>query len=209
MNAVLALALLAAAAPSPPHKLPPVEQCAGDKSFTAFRTALKDAAARKDQAALLALLSPDVIVSFGGDNGREAFVRQWSFDATEYGNLWDQLATMLRLGCAKSEGTRMIPSLAAQFDGQGDEDMFEKAVVVTPGAKLRKGPEIDSPVIATLAWDVVAIIDSASDLQSRVRTVEGREGWLSDDELYSPIGHRMVIQKIGGKWMITAFVAGD
>ncbi len=32
---------------------------------------------------------------------------------------------------------------------------------------------------------------------------------MHDDELYSPLNYRMVVEKLRGKWMITAFIAGD
>lgn len=46
-------------------------------------------------------------------------------------------------------------------------------------------------------------------MQTKVKLADGREGWIADDELYEPVGYRMVVEKLRGKWMITAFVAGD
>ena len=42
-----------------------------------------------------------------------------------------------------------------------------------------------------------------------MRPRDGREGWLRANELRSPLDYRAVAEKRKGKWMITAFVAGD
>jgi hypothetical protein len=89
------------------------------------------------------------------------------------------------------------------------EDPLGKFVAVGPAAELRKGPEYDSPIIARLTWDVVTATNNIGDVQTGVRLADGREGWMSDTDLYSPLGYRMVVEKRDGKWMITALVAGD
>jgi hypothetical protein len=102
-----------------------------------------------------------------------------------------------------------MPSLAGQFDGDSDVDVFELSVVTAPGARLRKSPDIDGAAIATLAWDIVRPIANEGDAWTKVRLKDGREGWLLADELRSPLDYRAVAEKRKGEWMITAFVAGD
>jgi len=116
---------------------------------------------------------------------------------------------MLPLGCARDKDARIIPSLAIQFDPDSDQQVFEAMVVTSPGAKLRRGPEPDSPSLAILSWDVVTAVDQAGGLQTKVRLADGREGYMLDTELYGPLDYRMIVEKLRGKWMITAFVAGD
>ena len=72
--------LLFAAVPAQaavPSKLPPVDRCTGDADFGKFRNRAQAAIAKEDRGGLLKLLAPDVLVNFGGENGRAAFARQW------------------------------------------------------------------------------------------------------------------------------------
>ena len=187
-----------------PSRLRPIDQCT-DAGFTAFRDRLKHISAKKDRAAFMALLAPDVLVNFGGATGRKAFAGQWSFDATEYGNLWSQLEKMLKMGCARDGGSRIIPSLSMQVDQNFDEDW----VVILPGAMIFKavGDEVDDSEV--MPWTVATVTSRDDDTRTYVRLRDGRDGSISDDVVYEPGGYRMVIEKRGGKWMITAFVAGD
>ena len=205
---MLTVLLFVLAAAGAPLKLPPVDQCSRDAGFKAFHSSLKQAVAKRDQAAFMKLVAPDVLVNFGGDKGHATFVKQWEISSSK-SELWRQFDAILPLGCARVESARVIPSLAGQFDSDQDDDVFELAVVVGPGAKLRKALAKDSPAIATLSWDVVRPLSNEGETQTKVRLKDGREGWLWAKEVRSPIDYRASIEKRKGKWMITAFVAGD
>lgn len=210
-NARLALAALIALSPAElfARKLPPVEQCGGDPSFTAFRDELRRTVARRDSKALLRLLAPDVTVNLGGDTGRAAFARQWELDRPAKSGVWNELERVQALGCARIEKSRVMPSLHAQFSADNDQDPFETMIVVSPKAQLRT-KRGGGRIIATLGWDVVTAIEAPDDGdQIRVRLADGREGWLKRTELRSPLDYRLIADKRRGKWMITAFVAGD
>jgi hypothetical protein len=201
-------ALLLALAAGAPLKLPPVDQCSRDASFKAFHSSLKQAVAKRDGTAFMKLVALDVLVNFGGDNGHATFAKQWEIGSAK-SELWKQFDAILPLGCARVEQARVIPSLAGQFDSDEDADVFELAVVVSAGAKLRKTLAKDSAAIATLSWDVVRPIANEGETQTKVRLKDGREGWLWAKEVRAPIDYRATIEKRKGKWMITAFVAGD
>jgi len=207
---LFAVALIASLpSPSPaaelPRTLPPLEQCSGDRSFVQFRSRLKQIVAKRDRTAFLELLAPDVLVNFGGASGRKVFEEEWSFDATEYDNLWSQLEKMLQMGCARDGGSRIIPSLSMQVE----QDFDEEWVVILPGATLYKEAGVPNAKPATVPWSVAVVTSRDSDTMTGVRLADGREGFVSDDRVYEPIGYRMIVEKRGGKWMITAFVAGD
>ena len=206
----LAAVSLGAAWPPPPSKLPPADQCSAEPGFAAFNTDLKQAVKRRDGDALLALLAPDVLVNFGGGTGRDAFARQWDLKAGSPHELWQQLTDILALGCAKTGSNLVMPSLAAQFDSDADEDVFEKLVVVSPAAELRAQPAADSAPIQSLSWDVVTGVERRrEDDMVKVRLADGREGWIAGRLLRSPLDYRAVIEKRDGQWLITAFIAGD
>lgn len=206
---VLTLAALCAAssAQALPSRLPPVEQCGGDRSFTKFRDTLRQVVQRKDRDALLRMLSPKVLVNFGGAVGPKAFAEEWDFDPHSHG-IWDQIETMLRMGCGRDGGARLIPSLILQLDPDADEGVYDMRLVL-PGAKLFTKPGVAAGAGAVASWTVATATNTSGDLWTGVRLPDGRSGWIADDDLYEPIGYRMVVEKLRGKWMITAFVAGD
>jgi hypothetical protein len=206
---LLPFAVAATAAQAFPPKLPPVEECSAEPGFTAFRDRLRDVAAKKDRQALLAMLAPNVTVNFGGDQGHKAFAEAWGLDRLGESDIWPLLRKILPLGCAVSDEGFAIPSLTIQFEPVEDEDFFDTFVVVSPAATLRSSPEGGSKAVATLAWDIVKAVDQSRGAQTKVRLQDGREGWVFSEELYNPAYYRMFLQNRGGKWVITAFVAGD
>ena len=212
MSVALLVAALVAPAPvqAAQLKLPPVDQCSGDAGFVQFRAALGKAVARRDAKALLELLAPDVTVNFGGDVGRKSFATQWHLDRPAKSGLWSELSAIAKLGCARVQQARVIPSLAGQFNPADDQDAFEKMIVTSHAARLRKSRAANSATVATLSWDVVTALEAPDDGYAiRVRTARGVEGWLSRSQLRSPLDYRAVVEKRKGRWMITAFVAGD
>jgi hypothetical protein len=198
--------VIPAPANAAPPKIPPIDECRRISGLVQFRARLANVIRKEDSKALLALLAPDVLINFGGDNGPAKFAEQWGLDGGP-SELWVYLRPLARMGCARSGDAFVIPSLPVQWDEM--EDAYDQYVAVGPTAEVRQGPEYDSPVVATLAWDVVSAIDNASDVQTKVRLADGRQGWMSDTDLYSPLGYRMVVEKRGDKWLITALVAGD
>lgn len=203
----LALATTLATVPAQalPAKLPPIEQCKGDAGFEQFRSKLSQAVANKDRAAFEALLSPAVLVSFGGAIGIEEFEQQW--DVAEP-DVWAVLRKLLRGGCARSDSARIIPSLSTQLEPFGEEELVDR-VLILPGAKLYESIGVESKDPRTEPWSVVPVIDRAFDLGTGVHLPDGREGFIADDELYEPGEYRLMIEQRDGKWMITAFIAGD
>ncbi len=207
MKAVLALAALALAVPTAPSRLPPIEQCGADPSFVQFRAKLDDAIARKDEAALLGLIADDVMVDLGGGNDKKVFAATWGFGQAQPSNLWDELGEALRLGCAPAAEALVSPSLIVQFPD--DLDAFE-TLVALPGTKLRAKPDDAAPVVATLDWHVLTVVESVDVAPwSGVRLADGRKGYVRGDQVRSPIDYRASFEKRKGKWLMTAFVAGD
>ncbi len=210
VSALAALLITATPVGAAQRTLAPVDQCSADGGFPAFRQALGRAVARRDAAALKRLAAPDVLVNFGGDSGWPAFSRQWALDRPATSGLWAELARILPLGCARVGKARILPSFAGQFSADDDQDVFELMIVVERGAALRDGPGSASAVRARLNWDVVTVLEtSADDRLIKVRTGDGREGWLGRSAVRSLLDYRAVVEKRRGRWLITAFVAGD
>ena len=207
----LVIALLIAAAPpadSSAHRLPPIDECAADPNFVAFRDELRVTVERRDAAALLAVVADDIEVDFAGGAGRADFSRTWELDRPAASAVWEELAEALSLGCAgDGSGELYAPSMAAASMA---EDPFEAAVVIRPGAELRAEPDAASPMLAALDWDVVTVPEWDSDGGwQHVVLANGRSGYVRSDDLRSPIGYRAAFRRIDGSWRMTAFIAGD
>lgn len=207
--AALLLAVIAAEAPAakPLRRLPPVDQCASDPSFVAFRTKLKQAIAAKHVGRFMALMSDDVTVDFGGGVGRKAFIEAWGLDKPAASRLWNEAATVLALGCVRIERSYAAPSFAWQL-GDGDEAFG--LVVGKPGALLKAKPSDASATILKLDWHVLKsgdLVDGGP--WAAVTLSDGRKGYARESGLRSPLDYHFAFEKRRGKWMVTAFVAGD
>ena len=208
---VAAFALAAPAASALPPRVPPTDSCARDRSFVAFRNALLAAIARKDAAFILAAATDDIQFSFGDDPGRAGFARAWGLNRPATSALWRELSAALRLGCARDEaGEFWAPSMSLVGDENMGEDFYAAAVAVGPGAALHSGPSDASRTIAPLRWHVVtAQHDDGESRWVRVSLVDGREGYVRRALIRSFGDYRAVFAKRGGRWRLTAFVAGD
>ena len=206
MGLLLALAALAMAEPIHAKRLPPVELCTSEPGFEEFRSRLRKIVARKDESDLLALLSDDVEVNFGGDLGPALFAANWEFEGLGESHVWGELEDALSRGCAPTGDALMAPSLGMQFPE--DLDPFD-TWIARPGTVLRERPEDHAPIIAKLDWDLLAASDPNDDGWESVRLLDGRHGFVRHEQLVSPLDYRLVIERRDGKWLITAFVAGD
>ena len=206
----LALALFQAAATPAitPPRLPPVELCRGDQEFERFRIELIEAVGSRSVAALRRLAADDIRSSFGGDGGWDEFASSWDLDSDPSASeLWSELQGQLELGCAPTEaGGRVFPGM---FHNSGeDSDPFE-LVVARPGAGLYSTPG-DAHPVAKLDWHSARQSEQADGSEwVSVTLFDGRTGWLKAADAISPLGYRLVAERLGGRWQIAAFVAGD
>ena len=209
-SGLLVWLLMAAAAPGDGAvlRLPPVDRCAADASFVAFRTELQQALVRKDREHVLAIVSDDIMVNFGGGAGREEFSRTWTLDSPEASRLWHALGEALRLGCVPGEdGIYWAPSL---FQEEGIDDPFSVALAIHPEASLHQAADEASPVVAILNWDLVTVPEWIGDAAwQRVEMADGRTGYVRTTALRSPVDYRAGFRQIGGRWRMITFIAGD
>ena len=200
---MLLLALVAALGPD---RLPPVDECAGNRSFVEFRNQLRRTIDRRDAKALLAVVADDVHASLGGHIGKKDFVELWGLKRPRGSKIWAELGEALRLGCTMRNGAATAPSMEDQI---GDRDAFETRVAL-PGAVLRRRAADGSAVIARLNWDVLTIRgiwDGGPWVP--VRLDDGRSGYVRDALARSPIDYRAWFHKRDGRWIMAGFLAGD
>jgi hypothetical protein len=208
LNSLLAaLAALLATAPEE-LRLPPVDQCATDRTFVAWRDKLHGAIERRDAKAVTAELSEDALVDFGGSQGREAFSAVWSLAEPDSSPLWQELAAILKLGCAINGDVRVLPSIVAQVDP--DLDAYESVLTIVPGAPVRRERNDTSEVLAQFDWALLRVTSWPDDGDHiRVRLSDGRSGFIRRDHVRSLVDYRMTVAQVHGRWRITSLVAGD
>ena len=208
--AAMLLAVSGAASGVPP-RMPPRDYCTHDRSFVAFRAALRTAVARRDAAFILRTATEDIRYSYGDDGSREGFARAWGLDRPATSRLWAEMAEALRLGCTPDEGPEfIIPAMAQVGDEDTDTDYSLLLVAVRPGAALRAGPSDRSRLIAALRWDVVTIEDrNGEGAWVRVALRDGRRGYVRRALFRSFGGYSAAFQKREGRWRMISFIGGD
>jgi hypothetical protein len=193
---------------APAMKLPPTDECARDVSFREFRAQLIRAAERKDVQYLLAVTADDIKFSFGDNQGKAAFAKNWRLEAPASSHFWSELLSVLRLGCAFTGDNASAPYLFARFPNQFDP--YDHVVAVHPRTRARVAPRAASRIIATFNGDILKLVgdDLAVDWIA-VALPDGRIGHVRRSQVRSPVDYRAIFEKRGSHWQMTTFVAGD
>jgi hypothetical protein len=196
----------------PPPKLgsgeyAPRDECQDQPGAEDFRAALTKAVKDRDADALAALAAPDVKLDFGGGTGigelrTRLAKKDWS--------LWDELDTLLPLGCAvNDQGGITIPWYFAQPIPEVDH--ANGMIVMGENVPLLAEPKPGAAKVATLSWDVVALEGGLqpADKYQKVKVPGGKEGWVATAKLRSQLDYRLIASSRDGKWSFTSLVAGD
>ncbi len=189
--------------------LEPVDEAARRPDFLEFRRRLQDAVSRRDESAVLAVVHPNVRVSFGDGNGVEAFKKEHL--ANRDSNFWEEFAAILRLGGR----FRMEDAFDAPYTFSvwpADLDSFECLAVVGTRVRVRAAPGLNARILTTLDFAIVRALPpdgAATPGWRRGQLADGRIGYMSSQFVRSPIDHRALFQFQDGRWRLMAYVAGD
>ena len=214
--AIAVLAVSASAGHAQVAKLLPVDEAARDPGFFAFRARLQEAVARHDAAAVLEAVDPNIKVDFGGSGGTADFRTAWKLQDGDKSPLWAELGLVLALGGGfHDKNTFMAPYSYSRFPDAIDS--FQHVVVLGSDVRVRAQPNVSSPVLATLSFDIVKLSQAGrgrmtpeqGEQWTAVELKGGRMGYIASRYVRSPIALRAIFNKIGGRWRMTAFVAGD
>lgn len=197
----------------------PVDQAKQDPSFYQFREELIAAAERHDAAFILGIVDPKIELSFGGDAGIADFKRIWKINAKD-SPFWDEFLRVIKNGGNfRGKGARKIFFAPYTFESfPEDLDAFEHVVIFGSDVNLRERPDLGSPVVAALSYNVAkidyegSVKDPASDgdlVWTKIETLGGKRGFVKSEYARSPIDYRAGFQKKKGKWKMTVFIAGD
>ena len=108
----------------------------------------------------------------------------------------------------------MAPYTYSNFPDQFDA--FEYGAIIGDGVNVRRGPGTGHPIIKTLSFDIIRVNDWTP-TKTRgdkggwisVALIDGQKGYVASEYIRSPVDYRAIFNKENGRWIMTAFVAGD
>ena len=178
---------------------PPKDESGRDKTLAAFFVKLKDVLKRKDRDALIGMLAQDIDVGIRDMSGAGAFFTAWGLadrDASVYG----VISQILSLNGVWVDDQFCGPYVSVRFPKDLDRSKYQ--VVLNPDVKMRAAKATTAPVVGTLAYDVVEVLERGPEW-TKVRTIAGAEGFVQIAYLYSPAGYRACFKKNAeGTWQM-------
>jgi hypothetical protein len=187
------------------------DEATRDSALVATRDSLLAIVARRDTAALVTYLDPDVKYSFGGDGGRGGFLAFWRTHYT-LDALWRTLHDVLSHG-GRFSGPALF-SAPWTFTALPDSlDAFTHLVVRDSLVPVRLVASDTAVPIGTLSHAVVRA--SSMELAPRdslwraVVLADQRTGFVPAANVRSPVDWRVGFGRHNGRWVIQLFVVGD
>lgn len=192
-----------------PIALMPRDEAALLPGFFSFRAQLIAAIARRDAAALMAVVDSDIKNGFGGDDGKAAFEREWKPSAPD-SRVWEVLATVLALGGSRAGDEGFIAPYIHSSWPNG-VDGFEHVAVIGERVRVRRAPSADAEEIAHVSFEVLARgkDDKAPEDWTSVTLSNGQSGYISSRFVRSPIDYRAFFSRKEGRWWMVMLLAGD
>ncbi|MHB9144260.1 MAG: hypothetical protein ACYC5Y_02870 [Symbiobacteriia bacterium] len=199
-----------------------------DPELARFIATLREVVAAKDATRLLAMTLDTVRISFGEDNGKPAFIKQWKLDKNpQESPIWAELTDVLALGGAFGEPAPgqqaprlyFAPYIFLHFPAGYDN--FQYLAVTGRDVKVQSSPAMGASVVETVSYTVVkwlgddpanrtATVDGRSYRWAQVETLAGHQGYVLKKFVRSPVDYRLGVGKqTTGAWSIELFVAGD
>lgn len=185
----------------------PRDECGNLPGARECRLRLAEAVRKRDADTVAAMAIEDIRLGFGGQDGRQRFLRQLK---APDGQTMGELEQLLQLGCAATDGGGLtIPWHFAQ--DFGDTDSYSAMLVTGVDVPLRIRAEADAPVIEGLSWDVATLVGGLQPDApfQQVKAVSGKTGYVETGKLRSLLDYRLLAVKQGDDWKITALLAGD
>jgi hypothetical protein len=182
----------------------PVDEAARRPDFFSFRARLQQAVAARDVDAVMDVVAVDIRISFGPENGIEAFKRQWRINDPD-SPLWLALGTVLSLGgYFENPDAFVAPYTFRCGDG------FKDVVVTGHNVNVRSAPSSSAAVLRTVSFAIVrGQAGSSVEGWSEVQLADGRKGYMASAYARSPIDYRAYFVRAGGSWRMAMFAAGD
>lgn len=188
--------------------LKPHDEASQRPDFVTFRNRLRAIVARRDTAALLKIVDPNVGVAFDGARGIEAFTQRHLQNPQE--DFWKEFGDVVAHGGSfrtpdAFDAPYTFSAWPARFDA------FQCMAIVGAGIHVRTAPRLGAPTAAVVDFAVVEWQSSDRPVEGweLVTLVDGRQGYVATRYLRSPLGYRATFALKGGQWWLAAFVIGD
>jgi hypothetical protein len=188
--------------------LRPVDEAARRPDFVDFRRRLERAVARRDEAAVLAIVDPGVRIGFGDAGGVQSFKTQIIDNRDE--DFWRELGTILRLGGRfRTNDAFDAPYTFSAWPE--DLDSFECLAIIGTRVRLRAAPRLDARIVTHLDFAIVHATPGEVETPGwrAVQLADGRAGFVSSRYTRRPIDRRALFQFRDGRWWLTAYIDGD
>jgi hypothetical protein len=187
----------------------PVDEAAKRPDFFSFRAQVQQAIARRDAAALLAAIDPNIKNSFGGNDGIDEFKSMWKIGQAD-SEIWEELGTVLSMGGSFfDDHTFVAPYVFSKWPES--LDAFEHVAVVGTNVRVRSEPRTDAATLEAVSFVILPVANDARVTDDAWRPVklESKVGFVSSRFVRSPIDYRAIFSEQSGAWRMVTFVAGD
>jgi len=213
----IAIALLIAGASlAQPVRLAPVDEAAGDATWTRFRARLIDALIRHDQKFLVSIVERKVR-NISGNDGVAEFRKLWELQKAD-SPLWSELPKVLFLGSArvKQEGGEETCAPYVYFRWPANAPDDANAAVIAREAIVQSRPSLAASALQTMTYDLVYVTDwevidedkNSKQIWVAVKTTAGT-GYLPQEQVRSPLEYRACFVKRDAGWHLSGFEVGE
>jgi hypothetical protein len=190
---------------NPQPRLQPVDEGPSNPDFFKYRAQLRIAVERRDVDALIEASDPGIRLGFDASGGADALRTLFAGRPES----WDELRTVLARGGRFTSSTSFsAPYVYSNWPERLDS--FECAAIIGTNVRLRSEPRLDASIVTSVSYSIVRLLEPAGDqLWSQVQLGDGRRGYMWHAYVRRPVDHRALFNLVGGRWRMTAFVAGD
>lgn len=201
------------------HQMKPIEELKREPTLLVFMDSLRLIVARKDVAALSAILSDNIEFGTEGKKGKAAFLEVWNLNdagEAELSSVWDAIEDVINGGGAFTNTSRSVyeaPRWATHFPEGYNKDVF--AMLNAKYVNVRSRPNRKAKQVARLSYELVIPIVEEDEVWEtiggthspwiRVRMANGEEGYVFGKFLRTDLKDKAVFQKVMEKdWLIGA-----
>lgn len=208
--AIAAFMVFTASAHAAPAKIiPPKDECLSIDGYFDLRQNFESIVKRRDAKALSAMIAPTISWSFGGEGGKDGFLKNWKLASGKTSPIWAELDQIVRLGCfSQGPDNPTMPHFFGQDTGA--ESPGQAALVLGPAVNLRAEPNTSSASLRKINWEVVTSVEASADgLWTKVKTADGKTGFIRNDYLRADLDYRIGFERKEKGWVVSFFIAGD
>jgi hypothetical protein len=137
------------------------------------------------------------------------FLETWRLNEPD-SRFWAELGAVLALGGTfESPVTFVAPYVYAIWPD--DLDSFQHVAIIGSGVRVRAAPRPDADPLRRVSFAVLrrAQTNNPDERWTAVQLPDGTRGFVAAHLARSPVDYRAFFQMAGGRWRLTAFIAGD